>query len=80
MNLQQTIADRRFLAALAVLVLLVAAVALLAPSLVPAAIPLLIVAACPLSMVVMMRSMAGHQSHPSHRPDALDDGGGQAPD
>lgn len=35
------------------------AVVVLAPGLIAAAIPLLIIAACPLSMLLMMRSMAG---------------------
>ena len=53
----------------AILVAVGAGVAVLAPNLIAAAIPLLLVAACPLSMLVMMRTMGGHQSNPSPRLD-----------
>ena len=60
----RTLADWRVVA---VLVAVGAGVALLAPTMISAAIPLLIVAACPLSMVVMMRSMGNHEPRPANR-------------
>lgn len=65
MSMLRTLADWRVVA---VLVALGAGVALIAPNLIRAALPLLIVAACPLSMVVMMRSMGGHEPSPSVGP------------
>lgn len=40
-------------------------VVLFAPGLIGAALPLLIVAVCPLSMVLMMKSMGGHDQNAS---------------
>jgi hypothetical protein len=70
MSILQALADRRLLAAVAALATVGIGLALVAPSVVAAAIPLLIVAACPLSMVVMMRMMAGHEPSPSSRAEA----------
>lgn len=40
-------------------------VVLFAPGLIGAALPLLIVAACPLSMMIMMKTMGGHDQNAS---------------
>ncbi len=53
---------------IAVLVAVGAGVAVFAPNLIAAAFPVLLVVACPLSMIVMMRTMAGHQSNQSVAP------------
>ena len=62
MNILRACADWRVIA---VLVAVGAGVAAFAPNLIAAALPLLLVAACPLSMLVMMRTMAGHPANPS---------------
>jgi len=62
MSILRACADWRVIA---ILVALGAGVVAFAPNLIAAAIPLLIVVACPLSMIVMMRAMAGHPSTPS---------------
>jgi hypothetical protein len=51
--------DWRVLTALAVLGV---GIFLVAPGIALAALPLLILAACPLSMIIMMKSMGGHQA------------------
>ena len=66
MSVLRTLADVRVVA---VLVAVGVGVALIAPNMISAAIPLLILAACPISMVVMMRSMGGHESSPRVGPD-----------
>jgi DUF2933 family protein len=66
MNIMRACADWRIVAVLAAAGV---AVALIAPNLIAAAIPLLIVAACPIAMLVMMRTLAGHQSTPSQGSD-----------
>lgn len=65
MNILRACADWRVIA---VLVAVGAGVAMFAPNLIAAALPLLLVAACPLSMLVMMRTMAGHPANPSPEP------------
>ena len=62
MSILRACADWRVIAILAAVG---AGVVVFAPNLIAAAVPLLIVAACPLSMLVMMRAMAGHPSTPS---------------
>lgn len=65
MNILRACADWRVLATF---VAIGAGVAVFAPNLIGAAIPFLLVAACPLSMLVMMRTMAGHPADPSPEP------------
>ncbi len=65
MNFMRACADWRVITTL---VALGAGLAVFAPNLIGAAIPLLLVAACPLSMLVMMRTMAGHPANPSPEP------------
>lgn len=43
----------------------------LAPTLIVAALPLLLVAACPLSMMVMMKTMSGHEASADLAPSAI---------
>jgi hypothetical protein len=62
MSILRACADRRVVA---FLVAVGAAVAVLAPNLIAAAVPFLVVAACPLSMLVMMRMMGGQGSGPN---------------
>ena len=54
------------------LVAVAVAVFFVAPGSVGAALPLLLVAACPLSMVLMMRSMAGDRSTANAAGEAVD--------
>lgn len=77
MHMLRTLADWRVVA---VLVAVGVGVALVAPNLISAAIPLLILAACPVSMVVMMRSMGGHEPSPSVGPNRSRDRRGQLHD
>jgi hypothetical protein len=65
MNILRACADWRVIA---VLVAVGIGVAVFAPNLMAAAVPLLLVATCPLSMLVMMRTMAGHPANPSPEP------------
>lgn len=59
MNILRMCYDWRVLTALAVLGV---GIFLVAPGIAVAALPLLILAACPLSMIIMMKSMGGHQA------------------
>lgn len=59
MNLLKACYDWRVITALGAVGV---GVILLAPNLIGAALPLLLVAACPLSMMVMMKTMGGHQA------------------
>jgi hypothetical protein len=68
MSIMRVVADRRFLAVVVAVGVTGAGLALVAPSVVAAAIPFLIVAACPISMFVMMRSMGDNQSKSSMSP------------
>ena len=77
MSMLRTPADWRVVT---VLVAIGVAVALVAPNVISAAIPLLIVAACPLSMVVMMRSMGGHEPSRVGDPNRSRDRRGQLQD
>lgn len=58
MNMLKACYDWRVITALAAVG---AGVFLLAPNLIGAALPLLLVAICPLSMILMMRTMGGHE-------------------
>lgn len=61
MNILRACFDWRVLTALAALGV---GIFVVAPGIAAAVLPLLIVAACPLSMMVMMKSMGGHQKSP----------------
>ena len=73
MSILTGLSDQRVRAVLVALAAVGTGLALFAPNMIAGAVPLLIVAACPLSMVVMMRTMGGHQSTPAMRPDGSGD-------
>lgn len=67
MNMLKACYDWRVITALAAVG---GGVVLFAPGLIGAALPLLIVAVCPLSMMIMMKTMGGHDQNASPAADA----------